>query len=164
MRNPGAHGRTLFAHEYVEAEGIARRLRTGIGSLWRARMNVQDEYWPFIEAAEDSLGHRITTPGPSVRVKCGVITEGELVQLRCVAFDPKGRDLTYRMRAQTSAAAPLMSSPWGNSSEFEWVAGPPGRSVVVQIEARAGDGAHAFGEVDALASFQYDVRPKTSLG
>lgn len=23
VRNPGAHGRTLFAHEYVEAEGIA---------------------------------------------------------------------------------------------------------------------------------------------
>jgi hypothetical protein len=154
VRNPAAHGRPLYAHEYVHAEGTARRLRRESEERWRERNKVTGEYWPYIESAEDDRGHRATGPGAVVIVQGGIVTEGELIELRVRAFDPNGRELKYRL--QNPASVP---GPWTTSSTMEWRAGPTGRQREPLVYVRAGAGPYAQDDYDARVHFVYEVRP-----
>jgi hypothetical protein len=165
VRNPAQHGRTLFPHEYVEGEGIARRLRFDIERQRRKAASVADEYWLYVEEAEDSLGNRtINNPeSGSHALVSGAqpILLGDTLTLRVSAFDPWGRKMQYRLVDRSLSPSPSFQTPWQDLPEFEWTATVVGRAMAVDIEIRAegephADQTYAF---DSFATFKYQVRP-----
>jgi hypothetical protein len=130
VRNPAAHGRTLFPHEYIEGEGVARRLRTDIEILWRQEAEMSDQYWLYIESAEDSLGNRagsgvqtFAIAEPPTRVFVD-----DVIHFRVRAFDPLARGLKYRLITFAG-----YQTQWQDSPEFEWQAMPAHRALDVRI-------------------------------
>jgi hypothetical protein len=159
VRNPAQHGRTLFPHEFIEAEGLSRRLRFEIERRRREIATMSDEYWLYIEEAEDSVGNRQTNPGGDSNIivyRSTRLNVGDTVSLRVRAFDPWGRPLTYRLYSNY----PKYTTPWQEQPEFEWTAGTVARRVVVDIEVRAEGEPHPGPDAawDAFARFTYEVR------
>jgi hypothetical protein len=159
VRNPAAHGRTLFPHEYIEGEGMARRMRTEIERLWRQEARVSDQYWLYIEEAEDSLGNRSKSgiQVAAIKENPDLVYEGDVVHFRVRAFDPLGRQLKFSL--MTFAGE---QGPWQDSPEFEWTAKPARRTLDVRIKVIADKEPHAMSDCDAFADFRYEVRPRTS--
>jgi hypothetical protein len=161
IRNPAQHGRTLFPHEFIEGEGIARRLRFEIEELRRRRAALDDHYWLYLEEAEDSLGNRGSNPEASSSIVLRgskPILMGDNLSLRVRAFDPWGRQLEYR-RVDDSARR---KTDWQATPDFEWSPLAPGQSVRVDVEVRAlGDPHASSNEWDTFASFVYEVRMAT---
>ncbi len=164
VRNPAAHGRTVFAHEYIEGEGTARRLCSSIEEYWRREASMKDEIWLYIEQAEDSLGNRQVTNQDTGDVILNgrqiPIRVGDLLHLRVTAFDPLGRALQYRLMDYFGSSR--LSTPWQGSPEFEWTPTEPMRQAEIRVEVRAeGDPHPRPGHVyDVFASFLYEVRPR----
>ncbi len=162
VRNPAQHGRTLFPHEYVEGEGLARRLRFDIERQRRKAATVADQYWLYIEEAEDSLGNRAANRGADVMVEvhaAGPILVGDTVTVRTRAFDPWGWKLQYRLITSTMTAN-QKSTDWRDLPEFEWAPEEAARRVVIDIEVRAIGEPHANpgSSYDTFARFIYEVR------
>jgi hypothetical protein len=157
IRNPTAHGRTVFPHEYIEGEGMARRLRTDIELLWRQEAQMSDQYWLYIESAEDSLGNRsgsgvqaFAIANPPTR-----IFVGDVIHFRVRAFDPLGRGMRFSLMTFAS-----QRTPWQESPEFEWSAEPAHRSLDVRILVIADAEPHAMTDCDAFVDFRYEIRPR----
>jgi hypothetical protein len=161
VRNPAQHGRTLFPHEYVEGEGLARRLRLEVEQIRRQTEMGDDKYWLYVEEAEDSLGNRAANSGgqSNLSVSSGTILRvADMVELRIRAFDPHGRQIAYRL---VEPGAPERKREWQRSSEFQWTAWKTSRKAVVDIEVHA-DGEpleDSSNEWDTFARFTYEVRP-----
>ncbi len=158
VRNPAQHGRTLFPHEYMEGEGLARRLRFKIERQRREAASVTGHYWPYIEEAEDSLGNRSvnSTARSQIFIQAEKpILVGDTVTIRIRAFDPWGRDLRYRVSGVMGDA-----TAWQDVPEFEWTFTTPARQAMLTAEVRAEGQPHAnmYGQGDASVSFMYDVR------
>ena len=162
VRNPGSHSRPIFPHEYVEGEGLARRLRFDVERQRRKAAAVADQYWLYIEEAEDSLGNRAANPRADILVEvdaAGPILVGDTVTVRTRAFDPWGRKLQYRLITSTMTAN-QKSTDWRDLPEFEWAPEEAARRVVIDIEVRAIGEPHANpgSSYDTFARFIYEVR------
>ena len=136
---------------------MARRMRSEIERLWRQEAKVSDQYWLYIEEAEDSLGNRSNSGIQVVAVKANpdLVYEGDVVHFRVRAFDPLSRQLKYSLTTFAGEQSPLQESP-----EFEWTAKPARRMLDVRIKVIADKEPHAMSDCDAFADFRYEVRPR----
>lgn len=161
VRNPAQHGRTLFPHEYVEGEGIARRLRFEIERQRRKAASMDDHYWLYIEEAEDSLGNRATNPLMQVGVMLTSnqpIMIGDAITLRVHVFDPWDRKLHYALNYNDTSAPE--SFQWQDRPEFEWIATEAGMARHVDIAILAEGEPHIgiLSGYDTFVRFVYEVR------
>jgi hypothetical protein len=159
VRNPAAHGRTLFPHEYIEGEGMARRLRTNIELLWRQEAQLNDQYWLYIEYAEDSLGNRSDSGVQAFAIRQPPTRAfvGDVINFTVRAFDPLGRSMKYSLMSFAGER-----TPWQDSPEFEWVAKPAHKALDVRIFVMADAEPHAMSDCDAFVDFRYEIRPRDS--
>jgi len=160
VRNPAQHGRTLFPHEYVEGEGLARRIRFNVERERRKAAAMDDKYWLYIEEAKDSLGNRCDNPTASAMVDVRSnqpIMVGDTITLRVHVFDPLGRKLQYALAVGYGT---LPITEWQDTPELEWTFMAPGRQICIAIWVRAESEPHAHPGVgfDTFANFIYDVR------
>jgi hypothetical protein len=154
IRNPGAHGREVLPHEFIEAEGIARRVRSEIERLRREEAQLKDEYWPYLEELTDSLG-RVQRRGGGIVGTTVRVHEGDTISFQARGFDPQGRPLEYRW----GGFVPL-GEPWSNQDTYEWTAGPVGRQRIVCARMRVAGGAVSGGEDDSELCLAFEVRPR----
>ncbi len=156
VRNPAQHGRTLFPHEYIEGEGLARRLRFDIERQRRTAASMEDQYWLYIEEAEDSLGNRVGNPTAYAMVELRSdqpIMVGDAITLRVRVFDPWGRKLQYALGVGFKPCV-----DWQDSPEFEWIPMVAARSFRIDINVLADGEPHANKGYDSFARFIYEVR------
>ena len=155
FRDPHAHRRELFDYQKHLIKGISGEIRTRI-MMYRGKGENPDNYFPVIEAANDSIGNGVTNPGYArIVVSEKVMRVGDSVEIICYSSDPMGGELLY------SIAKQRMGFIWRkeNKSTVTFKREDIGRICDIHVYVKSDRRFHAYGEFDEYVSFRYVVIP-----
>lgn len=171
-RRPVAHTRPLLPFEQDLASGIAGLLRNRV-TIYLSAQSPDGNYYPRIERITDSFGttfvpESLDAHDQAQSVQSGTtVRVGDTVSFECLANDPQGRELRWRLEALSKNPDQhrmrVTGSPASLSVTFD--SGMTGRQAVLIYMSHAEDDYHRNasntpGE-DAVVIFYYRVLPPT---
>jgi hypothetical protein len=120
FRNPVAHSRQLLPFERDLLNGASGQLRNRI-SLFLSEGDGPKNYYPSIESVTDSIGylagefHDADASGCPTRLNVG-----DRIVFHCMATDPRGRELTWRLAVGESVEQAEVTTATGVPVELVW--------------------------------------------
>jgi hypothetical protein len=111
FRNTIAHGRSLFSYQEKLVEGITGDLQATLVKYHNKNMSI-DDYFIKILKMSDDLGH---TWEAESGFEIAMITNytlrvGDRIEIKIEAFDPKGREIEYKLRHEFNFKEQLINN------------------------------------------------------
>ncbi|MGV9510571.1 hypothetical protein ACWDQZ_33715 [Streptomyces tendae] len=161
FRNPVAHSRQLLPFERELLSGAAGQLRNQV-SLFLSRGDGPHRYYPSIESVTDSFGHVAGSDYDADRYHTGTrLNVGDRLSFHCMATDPRGRDITWRLGVGASTEQEEVSSVTGVPAELIWEVDERhvGEKRWVRISVAHAGRFHRRGDFDDERFLTYNVNP-----
>ena len=156
LRDPDAHRRELLPHQKQLAAGIAGEIRNRL-IRYRSKLETNDDCFPRIECARDSLGHQIIPVGMrNTSITGSILRPGDIIEFVVTANDPMGEDLIYGF-----ALSGRTPEKWQDSNEFQititeaYIA----KNWFIELCVMSKRDYHAQSYCDDKVSFGYTVLP-----
>lgn len=97
FRNTISHGRTLLLYQEKLIEGITGELKTLLINYHNKNMN-PDDYFIKILKVHDNIGNIFEADsGRFGMITKSVLRVGDLIEININAYDPKGREMVYKL-------------------------------------------------------------------
>lgn len=167
LRNPGLHGRPLYAHESHLLQGIAGQIRNQV-TIFMSTRDAAGQYYPRIESVWDSLGFRYECGSRDAEYMGGVhetgtiLRPGDHVTLSGSAVDPQARRLEWRVASNRGQLRQSVEADSEQVVAFDWAVAPDdvaeGNWITFSIRT-VGTPYHREGDHDFRLTIQYCVRP-----
>ncbi|MGW2130596.1 hypothetical protein [Streptomyces coelicoflavus] len=161
FRNPVAHSRQLLPFERELLSGAAGQLRNQV-SLFLSRDDGPHRYYPSIESVTDSFGHLAGSSYDADRFHTGTrLNVGDRVAYHCMATDPRGREIIWRLAIGSSTQQEEVAVVAGVPAELTWEVEERhvGEKRWVRISAAHVGRFHRREGFDDDRFFTYNVNP-----
>ncbi|KAB1064734.1 hypothetical protein [Salibacter halophilus] len=153
-RDAHAHRRELFDYQKYLIKGISGEIRTTI-MQYRGKKEDSEDFFPRIEAANDSLGNSISNPTYSqIIVNDGTVRVGEEIELKAYSTDPLGDKIEFSIER-------IGEENWSESNKrkLTFKHDDIGKTCDIQIKIKSKKDYHAYGDFDDFIQFRYVVIP-----
>lgn len=163
FRNAPAHSRELLPYEKALLEGISGDIRTKV-TRYLSEQSTDSMHYPNIESIRDSFGNEPSNLGDGEAVIVSThlsLQVGQTVQFEGRAWDPQGRELTWRWGPTFTRLSKPIS---GNDVTFSWVLTPEdvARDTFLAIELTSSGPYHRYTSYDHRVTFSYRIDPPSS--
>jgi hypothetical protein len=160
FRNAPMHSRSLLPFERDLLAGIAGEFRNVL-TLWRSEQAPDMTWYPSIESITDSLGNSIFPSKQLHVIVPSRLQVGDVLNFRCVGWDPQDRELTWTLRAM-AGHGPTLDEQVGAETTLSWTVQEEhvAESSIVAIQMKSSGRYHrALTGLDASVSVFYAVDP-----
>ncbi|MEV7816265.1 hypothetical protein AB0P05_37135 [Streptomyces flaveolus] len=161
FRNPVAHSRQLLPFERELLSGAAGQLRNQV-SLFLSRDDGPHRYYSSIESVTDSFGNLAGSFHDADRFHTGIrLNVGDRLSFHCMATDPRGREILWRLEIGTSTQHEEIATIAGVPAELIWEVEERhvGEKRWVRISAAHTGRFHRRGDFDDERFLTYNVNP-----